>query len=212
MGHKAILVPLMAAIRDPRAALDALAQPHTAIATTSAEAIRALGGNDLTPHVATPLYCVGSATADIARQSGFQSVIAGAGTGASLAELIIRDGTGGAEGGLLYLAGQPRSPHFEAALEQAGIVCRVVEVYRMQPIEHTPDDIRAQLALRPDAILFYSQETVRHFFRIVTPAMLTDFDIRLLCMSSQIADAVPDGIGEIAVAAAPSEESLLALL
>ncbi len=212
LGHEAILLPLMQAIHHPNAALDALAQPHTALAVTSAEAIRALGGIDLASDFSTPICCVGAATADMARTSGFRSVITGAGTGASLADLIIRDGAKGTEGGLLYLAGQPRSPHFEAALEQAGIPCRTVEIYRMQPIEYGLDDIRSRLALKPDAILFYSQETVRHFFRLATSAMLADVNIRLLCMSSQVADAVPDGIGKIAVAATPSEESLFALL
>ncbi len=212
LGHEAILLPLMQAIHHPNAALDALAQPHTALAVTSAEAIRALGGIDLTPHLSTSIYCVGTATADMARTSGFRSVVTGAGTGTSLADLIIRDGAKGTEGGLFYLAGHPRSPYFEAALEQAGIPCRVVEVYRMQPIEHAPDDLRARLALKPDAILFYSQETVRHFFRLATSAMLADLDMRILCMSRQVADAVPDGVGRIAVAATPGEDSLLALL
>lgn len=216
LGHEAILLPLMEAIHDPKAALDALARPHTALAVTSAEAIRALlagSGSDLTPHLATPIYCVGAATADIARQSGFQSVIAGEGTGAGLADVIIRNSATGAESKLLYLAGHPRSPHFEAALEQAGIPCRVAKVYRMQPVEHGPDDIHARLALKPGAILFYSQETARQFFRLVAPERLTGFgDIRLLCMSSQVADAVPGGSVNISVAATPSEDGLLALL
>ncbi|WP_438751494.1 uroporphyrinogen-III synthase [Pararhizobium sp. O133] len=216
LGHEAILLPLMQAIHDPKAAMDALAQPHTALAVTSAEAIRALAaglGSDLTPHLTTPIYCVGAATADIARRSGFQSVIAGTGTGASLADLIIRASATRDGAGLLYLAGQPRSPHFENALAQVGIACRVAEVYRMQPIEYRPDDIKARLALKPLAVLFYSQETVRRFFRLVPASMLNDLrNIRLLCMSSQVADAMPNGLGQTAIAATPSEDSLLALL
>ncbi|HTO30331.1 MAG TPA: uroporphyrinogen-III synthase [Pararhizobium sp.] len=212
LGHEAILLPLMQAIHDPKAAMEALTQPHTAIAVTSAEAIRAMTadfGSDLT----TPIYCVGAATADIARKSGFRAVIAGSGTGASLANLIIRASATRDGAGLLYLAGRPRSPHFETALAQAGIAFRVAEVYRMQPIEYQPDDIRAWLALKPQAVLFYSQETVRRFFRLVPASMLTDLrNIRLLCMSSQVADAVPNGLGQTAIAATPSEGSLLALL
>ena len=47
---------------------------------------------------------------------------------------------------------------------------------------------------------------------LATSAMLADLDMRILCMSHQVADAVPDGMGRITVAATPGEDSLLALL
>jgi len=215
LGHEAIVLPMMEAVHTPQAALDVLALPHSAIAVTSAEAVRVLGaiGDRLTPYLRTPVFCVGAATADAARQSGFRSVITGPGTGSGLAHLIAETSTGVGQG-LVYLAGLPRTPAFEAALRDAGVACRVAEVYRMSPIAHAPGAIEDLFELRkPDTVLFYSHETARHFFDLVAPEKIAEFqNIRLLCLSDHVATAVPQGIGKVAVAAEPNEASLFALL
>jgi uroporphyrinogen-III synthase len=224
LGHEAIVLPMMEAVHQPQAALDALSLPHGALAVTSAEAIRALMQvkDEVSPHLPTPIFCVGPATAEAARQFGFQSVVTSYATGRALAQLIaeILRSTGGpgglvyGPGGLVYLAGLPRSPGFETALQQEGIGCRVAEVYRMSPIAHTPETIENLLSSRkPQAVLFYSHETARHFFALDAMATKTAFrDMRLLCLSDHVADAVPRGIGHIAIAAEPTETSLFALL
>lgn len=217
LGHEAIVLPMMEAVHDPQAALDVLSLPHGAIAVTSAEAIRALAlvKDDVSPHLTTPIFCVGPATAEAARQFGFQSVVTSYATGRALAQLIaeIFRSTGG-PGGLAYLAGLPRSPGFEMALREEGIGCRVADVYRMSPIAHAPETIENLLFSRkPEAILFYSHETARHFFALNALATKSAFhDMRLLCLSEHVADAVPRGIGHIAIAAEPNEASLFALL
>jgi uroporphyrinogen-III synthase len=215
IGHEAIVLSMMEAVHLPQAALDVLALPHSTIAVTSSEAFRALSSirDQLAPHLQTPVFCVGAATADAARQLGFQSVIVGPGTGAGLAHLIANTPRN-LEDGLVYLAGQPRSPGFETALREAGVACRVAEVYRMSPIAHRPEAIEDLLFSRkPEAILFYSHETARHFFSLSASATKTTFhDMRLLCLSDHVADAVPRGIGHIAIAAQPNEASLFALL
>src|SRR3546814_18054147 len=64
---------------------------------------------------------------------------------------------------------------------------------------------------KPDAVLFYSHETARHFFALNALATKTAFhDMRLLCLSEHVAEAVPRGIGHIAIAAEPNEASLFA--
>ena len=215
LGHEAIVLPMMEAVHQPQAALDALSLPHAAIAITSAEAVRALSAikDQLAQHLQTPVYCVGTATTDAARALGFRSVIAGPGTGLGLAQRIA-DTAKSLDHGLAYLAGLPRSPGFETALRQAGIRCRVAEVYRMSPIAHAPETIENLLSSRkPQAVLFYSHETARHFFALDAMATKTAFrDMRLLCLSDHVADAVPRGIGQIAIAAEPNETSLFALL
>jgi len=215
LGHKAIVLPMMEAVHQPQAALNVLALPHSAIAVTSAEALRALSAirNHLAPHLQTPVFCVGAATADAARQLGFQSVIAGPGTGAGLAHFIANTPRN-LEDGLVYLAGLPRSPSFETALREAGIGCHVADVYRMSPIAHAPKMIENLLSSRkPEAVLFYSHETARHFFALNALATKTACQgMRLLCLSEHVADAVPRGIGHIAIAAEPNEKSLFALL
>lgn len=217
MGHEAIILPMMEAIHSPEAALEALASRHSDIAITSAEAIRALTSikTEMSQHLNTPIFCVGAATADAARQFGFDSIGIGNGTGRALGQIVADTYHAvGSSGNLVYLAGQPRSPGFETTLRQEGVNCIVAEVYRMSPIVYAPAEIEALFeSCRPDAVLFYSHETVRHFFRLIAPEKLTAFpDIRLLCLSDHVAAAVPRGIGKVSVAALPAEDNLLVLL
>ncbi len=215
MGHEAVLLPVMEAIHQPLAALEALAHTHSAIAVTSAEVFRALAPyrDRLTPHFQTTVYCVGPATAQAARKMGFQSVISGTGTGVSLAR-IVATASADLGDGLVYLAGWPRSPAFEAGLQAAGIACRTAETYRMSAIAHTHQTIERLLHPPvPDIAILYSYETARHFFALLSEETAKRISrMRLICLSEHVADAVPPGFGPIAVAAEPSEEALLALL
>ena len=215
MGHQAVLLPVMEAIHQPQAALEALAHPHSAIAVTSAEVFRALAPykTQLTPYLQTPVYCVGPATARAAQRMGFQSVISGSGTGVSLAR-IAADASTSLANGLVYLAGWPRSPAFEAGLQAAGIACRTAETYRMSAIAHSPEAVEQLLHPPiPDLVLLYSHETARHFFALLSPQTAQMISgMRLLCLSEHVANAIPPGFGPVAIAAEPSEEALLALL
>jgi uroporphyrinogen-III synthase len=215
MGHQTVLLPVMEAIHQPQAALDALTHPHSAIAVTSAEVFRALAPYkaQLTPHLQTPVYCVGPATAQAAQHMGFQSVISGSGTGVSLAKIAAAASTSLANG-LVYLAGWPRSPAFEAGLQAAGIACRTAETYRMSAITYAPETIEKLLQPPiPDVALLYSYESARHFFTLLSPETAQRIsDMRLLCLSEHVADAIPPGFGPVSIAAEPSEETLLAQL
>lgn len=217
LGHEPILLPVMEAVHQPQAALAALSLPHTEIAVTSAQAIHALAPNraDLLPHLETPIFCVGQATAQAAADLGFRTVVAGPGTGKGLARLVIetRAATGNPVS-LVYLARVPRSPDFEAMLHQAGISCQAVEVYGMSPIPRAPGEIAGLLeSRRPDTILFYSQETASQFFTLCGKENVANLrDVRMLCLSDHVALAVPPNTGHIAIAAEPDEDSLLALL
>jgi uroporphyrinogen-III synthase len=215
MGHSAVLLPVMEAVHHPQAALNALARPHSAIAVTSAEVFRALEPytEQLAPHLQTTVYCVGPATAQVARQMGFQQVIAGTGTGVSLARVAV-DASASLADGLVYLAGWPRSPAFEAGLQAAGIACHTAETYRMSAIAHAPETVDNLLqANKPDVALFYSHETTRHFFALLSPQTATALSgTRLICLSQHVADAIPPGFGPAAIASDPSEEALLAQL
>ncbi len=215
MGHEVVLLPVMEAVHQPLAALEALTHPHSAIAITSAEAFRALAPyrEQLAPHFQTTAYCVGPATAQAARYMGFQSVITGSGTGVSLAK-IAADASADLADGLVYLAGWPRSPAFEAGLQAAGIACRTAETYRMSAIPHSPEAVEQLLHPPiPDLVLLYSHETARHFFALLSPQTAHRMsDMRLLCLSQHVANAIPPGFGPVAIAAEPSEEALLALL
>lgn len=219
LGHVPVLLPLMVAEHHPGAVGEALRQPHAALAITSAEAVRALKslGSALTPHLHEPVFAVGEATALAARQAGFTDLRIAEGTGASMVALFggeIARLTGAAP--LLYFAGTPRSPDLEAGLAGLGVALRVAETYTMHPLPI--DQQTADTALRHppvDAVLLYSRQTAQRFFEVAASGEAMDAlrHVPLLCLSGNVADAVPDGLrGNVRVAARPDEDSLLALL
>jgi uroporphyrinogen-III synthase len=86
-----------------------------------------------------------------------------------------------------------------------------VEGYRMEPLAPAEAEIERALVSPPlDAVLLHSRESARRFFALAPARFPT---VRMLCMSRNVADAVPARFAaRVAVAAAPDEESLLALL
>lgn len=216
LGHEAVRLPLSRAEHDVAAVKAALTKPHAAIAITSAEAARLLAGigENLARHRQTPLFAVGEASAEAARRAGFRTVVAGGGDGESLAETILAHTR--PDGAILYLAGSPRAPGFEHRMKEASIPFRTAEAYRMVPLAPSPAEIEAALlAPVPDAVLLYSRESARAFFALAPLAEAPErfLAMRLLCMSANVAAAVPESFtARAAIAAAPDEESLLALL
>ena len=215
-GHDAVTAPLIAARHDGAAVRRALATPHAALALTSAEAVRALrqAGIDLSPYLETPVYAVGRATAEAAIAAGFRDVTASGGTGIALAATVLaaRDRLGRP---LLYLAGSPRSPDFEALLAEAALTMVTVTVYRMEPVPDAAAALAAAFAAGPvDAVLFHSRHTAEEYFRLLpalspAPAAPPAY----LCFSEKVAEAVPRaGSPRIFVARQPEEAELLALL
>ncbi|MFN7104534.1 MAG: uroporphyrinogen-III synthase [Pseudorhizobium sp.] len=219
LGHQAVLLPLMAAEHHPQAALNALRQPHAAVAITSAETARVLRtlGEALHPYLQDNLFAVGDATADALRATGFTSVLAAEGTGASMVERFLpqlRQLT--SPHPLLYLAGQPRSPVFEEDLKVAGIPVATIVSYTMTPLPVSDDAFAAALKTPPvDAVLLYSKETAKRFFELMgRPEDLNILArLRILCLSDNVAQAVPNALKDhVATALRPDEDSLLALL
>lgn len=218
-GHEPVLLPLSTPIRHPEAALSALTLPHAAIAVTSAEAIRTLSAlaDRLTPFLADPVFAVGPSSANAARGLGFTNVIAAGGDGATLASCVSAHlGEARQDGALLYLAGSPRSPVFEARLAVYGVHVTVAECYEMTPVQNASTALRHIFeARRIDAVLLYSAETAKRFFAAVEASGIHEMprDIRFCCMSNNVLAAVPAEFRQRAsVAASPDETALLALL
>lgn len=220
LGHTPVLLPLARARHDAAALEAGLAAPHAAIVLTSAEAAAVLRSRpDLVErHRDATLFAVGHATAAAAREAGFRSVTTPGSDGWTLAGFIDARRPAGlsADAPLLYLAGFPRSPPFERRLAELDVPHHTVECYRMEPIAHPPGELERRLSdPRPDAVLFHSRESVRRFFALPplagTPERIAG--MRLFCISANVADAVPPGLATaVAIADAPDEESLLALL
>jgi uroporphyrinogen-III synthase len=215
MGHEPVLLPLSKAIHRPRAATKAVRMPHSAIAATSAEALRALPEPELRAFIdiGTPLFTVGEATAAAARTLGFRRVHAGSSGGLELAELIASSQDGG-DLPVLYLAGTPRAPAFEERLKTLGLSVQVCEVYEMTDLDYRPEDI-AQRVAQPgaEAVLLYSRQAALRFFELAAPHAGVLVAMRILCISGRTAEGVPAAFRRhLRIAERPDEEALLALL
>ena len=218
LGHDPVPFPVTAAEQHPEPVREALEKPHSAILVTSAEAVRVLWslGDAISSHLGETVFAVGEATATALRDTGFSDLRIAEGTGASMIRLF-----GGefaqlaAISPLLYLAGYPRSSALEAGLADLGAAVNVVEAYRMHPLPLASGAVEAVLCHRPvHAVLFYSRETARQFFKVTTgDALGALLGVPLLCLSANVSEAIPDSLHwNIRVAAGPDEESLLALL
>ncbi|HCL65965.1 MAG TPA: uroporphyrinogen III synthase [Rhizobium sp.] len=220
LGHEPILLPMSAPVHDPQAALAGLSSPHSAIAITSAEAIRTLSklGEKLAPYFADPLFAVGKASARAGEGAGFRKVIASTGDGIALADNIkvyLREHEMGG-GPLLYLTGRPRSGGFEAQLAAHRIPFTVCECYEMRAFNYEAAELQAVFEEDTlDAVLFYSPESAKRFF--AQPYMNMNSHplnhLHYFCMSENVLLALPLRYRQNAsVAATPDEAALLALL
>ena len=218
MGHQSVVLPLTQPEHHPDDVLEALHQPHSAIVLTSAEAVRVLRslGDRLHPYLHQPVFAVGEATASAARDVGFASVEAAAGTAASMIDLLadrLRVLT--IRHPLLYLAGTPRAPTLEEGLTANAVSFVTIEAYAMTWTQMDEESLAAALDAPVDAILLYSRATAERFFDLLQTSRRLDWlgSIRILCLSGNVAEAVPSSLqAAVAIAAQPDEDSLLSLL
>ena len=218
LGHEVVNFPLFAPVHDLPAAQSALATPHSAIAITSAEAVRGLEqlGAVLAPHFQTRVFAVGKATARAARAAGFSDVEVAAGSGQELGELVTDHYRGRSAPSLLYLAGEKRMGRFEKVLAENGIDCVVAETYRMEPIVYSLEEQQAMLVEgKADAVFFYSREAANAFFEldVFRQSLEAIRKTLFLCLSRNIAEAVPEELRNSAVVSdSPDEDELIDLL
>jgi uroporphyrinogen-III synthase len=220
MGHVPVLLPLTKPLHHTDVALTAMSTDAAPLVVTSAEAVRVLVslGDKRLQHMQRVVFAVGEATAIEARLAGFANVIAADGDGASLAALIVQNrhllptlGTP-----LVYLAGKPRSPGFEEAMENAGVTLQVTECYEMQPLQWSDGQLSdVLLSEQVGAVLFYSAEAVRLFFEKAQADKYVAAlrNTRFVCISDKVAALVPQPFRAHTVASdTPNEAAVLALL
>lgn len=220
LGHEAVSFPLFAPVQNRAAAEAALAMPHAAIAVTSAEAVRSLEelGPALAPHLATKIFAVGKATAQAARDAGFIDILAANGSGLELGNLVVDYYAGSAKPALplLYLAGERRMGRFEKVLAENGFDCVVAETYSMEPVRYSIEEQQAMLVeTKADAVMLYSREAANAFFELEIFATSRDVIRKtlFLCLSRNIAEAVPEELQNSAVVSdTPDEDELIDLL
>ena len=182
-----------------------------ALLLTSANGARALAG--ATDKRGLAVFAVGPATAAAARHAGFTSVVTADGDVAALSRLVAAR-LDAASGALLHVSGSAGAGNLAVRLEAAGFEARHTVLYEARPAGALSEAAIAALAGgRINAVLLFSPRTAESFVRLCRQASLALERVRALCLSRAVArraEAVP--WGEVAVAARPDQDALLALI
>lgn len=207
MGHQGLVAPLLATHFADGPEVD-LAGVQAVLAT-SANGIRALARR--TPRRDLPVFAVGPQTAGEARALGFAAVKSADGDARTLAKAAA-DWARPEAGVLLHVCGEEAPGHLAEALREAGFDVRRLALYRMEPTRALPLDIRTALQEKTlDGALFFSPRSAG-IFRDLT-ADLSMEGVAAFCISRATADALaPRSFARVAIAAAPNQDALLALL
>jgi uroporphyrinogen-III synthase len=157
-----------------------------AVVMTSANAARH-GGPDLAGYTHLPLYCVGEATADAARNAGFDDITTGDGGGDDLSELF------GDRQRVLHLTGTDHRPL------PAGVHVTTLPVYTSTPVAAALPDADIALVHSPRAGARLAELSPRR-------------DLALIAISGAAAEAAGACWTAVHVADVPREAAMLATL
>ena len=211
-GVDALIEPMMTIRIDEDARLD-LAGAQ-AILLTSANGARALAA--AAPGRAArqlPVLAVGCATAQAARDAGFDAVTAANGDVDALAALAL-DRLRPAAGRLVHVAGRVSTGDLAVRLQGAGFEAERVPLYEAVAARTlTPPARRALEAQALAGVALFSPRTARLFAKLVRESGL-DRAARALtafCLSQAVAEAAETlSWQRVCVAATPRQESLVA--
>ncbi|MCX2695198.1 uroporphyrinogen-III synthase [Ochrobactrum chromiisoli] len=167
-----------------------------ALAVTSANAFRHVPTEYLESLKALPLFAVGEGTARAAQDAGFQTVIEGGGDAVHLAATLA--GRLPKSARLLYLAGRVRQPIFEDRVSEAGLNMEVCDVYDIEAIDYSANEISALFKDGPFvAVLLYSAVAAQRFVEIMQKCQLQfhaqlDAETRFFCISERVGRMLPE--------------------
>lgn len=165
-----------------------------ALVLTSANAARHAGA-ELARLTGLPVYAVGIATADAAREAGFHVKL----TGTADATRLLADARTMGVSRALHLAGRDR-------LMTSSIIAHTITVYASEPLHPDPTSIQV---LSGAVALLHSPRAARRLADLVDSAGLSRSDLRLATLSPSVARAAGAGWNTIAVAATPDDASLV---
>lgn len=220
LGHDARVLSLFEAVHFPDVAISALQSQATALIITSSEVFRTLEPvrERLAAFFSIPVFAVGTSTLQAAEHFGFENVMAGTEGGQELGLKIsaFAKTKPGIVSNLLYLAGTPRSSHLEDTLAAEHLQCTTKVIYAMRALPITHFELAGKLdQWKPEAILFFSSETAKQFFKLATDNGSYNIlqNTRLLCLSRNIAAVVPQSLKtHVEISVRPDEDSLMDLL
>ena len=209
-GYDVLLAPLMRVRPVPAV----VSGNWSAVIVTSANALRVLSPEQVTPLLSLPLYAVGQRSAEAARELGFREVRSANGDAQDLVRLIAEryaDETAP----YLYLAAEDRAADIEAVLGERGIKVETVVVYRTVTTGFPPQLFNAVERRQIEAVLHFSRRSAENFVAAAKAAGLSAQALapRQFCLSQQVAEPLrAANAHDIAIAGRPDEAALLKLL
>jgi uroporphyrinogen-III synthase len=204
-GHEPLMAPLFS-LRRLSAVIEGAAD---AVFATSANALRFADRVILSGLRGKPLFAVGDATADAARQAGFVDVRPAGGDGESLAGLIRQHMPAGSA--LLQLAGRPRRDEALLLLRDS-YKLTTLETYETIAAQHLSDPVITAFGTGTlDAALHFSPRATAVFLDLAAEAGLAEqaADLMHVCISQAAADS---RLKAPRIAAAPSLDAMLEAL
>jgi uroporphyrinogen-III synthase len=162
-----------------------------------------------------PVFAVGPATALLARELGFATVIAGAGTAADLVPVLEKHADAGARP-FVHLGGDHQAFDLAGALRSRGISLGRVEAYRSVAVKTFSAAVTGLLARRAlDAVILMSPRTARVWTDLVRalPDKPDLTKVTHVCLSPAVAAALkPLGAVRTEISAAPNGNEIVALV
>jgi uroporphyrinogen-III synthase len=207
LGHRSIIDPV---IEIEPLEFEASGD-YAAVVFTSGNAVRVASEADVLKN--TPVFAVGTRTAEVARETGFRNVGTGSGDVNALADLMTRELSAGSR--VLHLAGEDMAGDLPGRLARNGIKVDTLIIYRARPASRLkPETVQAFRDAKIDAVLHYSERSAAAFVRLGDAAAIGD-DIRKtrhLCLSAAVAAPLKLFGAATEAAAAPEEAALFELL
>ena len=214
LGHDVITAPLLEVeFLDPGPLPLAGAQ---ALLATSRNALRALSeGGQLDAVLDLPLYVVGGATADKARELGFGKIHQGPGTAQELLPLIASE-CAQDDGALIHLAGERMAFDLKSALEDEDFEVSQPILYRINMADSFAEGARNALAGGTlDGVIMMSPATAQTYLALVDAPEMQAIARKLtyFCMSHNVAEPLKALVdARILISSRPREDDLLALI
>lgn len=210
-GVESLVVPLMEIVFE--AGLDLDLRDVRAILLTSANGARAL--DQLCPTRDLPVFAVGPATAQAARDAGFRDIAVSGGDVVHLAETV-RATLPAGPGVLLHVSGSVVAGDLAGRLGRAGYTVRRATAYSARPMTILPQAVRDALTGGAiEGVAFFSPRSAALFHGLIEAAGLGGTLGRLTgyCLSDAVARDLPaPPWGATAVAARPDGEALAELI
>jgi uroporphyrinogen-III synthase len=157
----------------------------------------------------TPIYVVGHATAAAVKEHGYEHIIIGKGTAASLLPMLQAD-LEPSRGIVVHFCGADILFDFTPPLLSEGYLCYNEVVYRSVAAKRLQaQTIRAIQNHQILAMLFYSSKTARCFTELALELENHLMDVTAICLSHDVAAALQLSFKKIVIAKYPTEDALL---